>query len=61
VLKDSKTGQTKETLCDFNEIITKTGNPKGTFHNCKERGISAFTPEGSEMIDFVTVYNEGID
>ncbi len=41
--------------------MTKSGNPKGTFHNCKERGISAFVPDGTDTIDFITVYNENID
>lgn len=61
VFKESKTNKTITKPCEFNEIVTKTGHPKGTFHNCKEKGISAFTPEGSDIIDFITLYNESVE
>lgn len=47
--------------CEWSYIEAKTGNPKGIFHNCKEKGISAFTPEGSNIIEFITLYNQSID
>ena len=59
-VKDDK-GKLVTVACEFSEIVTKTGNPKGTFHNCKERGLSVFTLENSDLVEFVTLYNESVD
>ena len=42
VSKD-KNGKKETKMCEFNEIVTKTGNTKGIYNNCKEKGVSAFT------------------
>ena len=44
-------------LCDFEEVVTKSGNPKGRFHTCKERGFQAFTIDGCANVDFIILYN----
>ena len=47
--------------CEIQEIPTKSSNPKGIFHICKNKGISIFVNQETELIEYVTLYNEQVE
>ena len=47
--------------CEIQEIPTKSSNPKGTFFICKNKGISIFVNQETDLIEYVTLYNEQVE
>ncbi|CDW82229.1 UNKNOWN [Stylonychia lemnae] len=65
IIKKRKEGkkeeEEEEVMIDQDVYQTKSGSPMGTFRNFRSKGLSVFTPQNSDIIEFITLYNEDIE